>query len=193
MISIVNVNEKWGIGKDNDLLVRLPEDMKHFREITAGKVTVCGLNTLKSYPGMKPLKGRINVVLTEALDMIPMDSIKACDCYVDDMAKASDTTFLTTPGATVIIACTDLYELLDIVSLFNGDDVFVCGGASVYRLLLPYCDKAYVTINDCEREADTFFPDLDKEEGWECSDKGELLTSENGIKYRFATYVNKNA
>ncbi|MDO4489394.1 MAG: dihydrofolate reductase [Eubacteriales bacterium] len=193
MITIVNVNESWGIGKDNDLLANFPEDMKYFREKTRGKIIVCGLNTLKSYPGMKPLKGRINIVLTEALDMIPMESIKACDCYVDDLAKASDTAFMTTPGATVMIAVTNLYDLLDIVSLFNGDDVFVCGGASVYRLLLPYCDKALITINDCKREADTFFPDLTKEEGWELSNEGELLESTTGIKYRFNTYTNKNA
>ena len=63
MKAIVAVVKKWGIGKKNDLLFSLPEDMKFFREKTLNKVVVMGSNTLKSFPNGKPLKNRTNVVL----------------------------------------------------------------------------------------------------------------------------------
>lgn len=63
MNAIVVVDEKWGIGKNNDLLFSLPEDMKYFREKTLNKTVVMGSNTLKSFPGGRPLKNRTNVVL----------------------------------------------------------------------------------------------------------------------------------
>lgn len=63
MKTIVAVDEKWGIGKNNGLLFAIPEDMKFFRETTLNKVVVMGSNTLKSFPGGKPLKNRVNIVL----------------------------------------------------------------------------------------------------------------------------------
>ena len=63
MRAIVVVDKNWGIGKKNDLLFRLPADMKHFRETTEGKTVVMGSNTLLSFPGGKPLKNRTNIVL----------------------------------------------------------------------------------------------------------------------------------
>ncbi|MCQ2400647.1 MAG: dihydrofolate reductase [Lachnospiraceae bacterium] len=190
MKSIVNVNEKWGIGRKGGLLCYLRPDMKFFSAETKGKIVVYGLNTLKSFPGMKPLKGRINVVLAEALDMIPMESIKACDCYIDDVSTGSDIQFFGMDGATSLIACTSLPELLDILALFNGDDIYVCGGASVYALMLPYCDTCLVTKNSCTDEADVFYPNLDEMPDWECVCEGEDNEYE-GIHYRFTTYKRK--
>jgi len=192
MRSIVNVSESWGIGKNGDLLVRIPDDLKHFKNHTKDKVVVIGLNTLKSFPGMKPLPGRINIVLTEELNMIPMESIKACDCYIDDVSTGADLKFLGTPGATVMIACTSPEEVLDIVSLFNGDDVYVSGGASIYRLFLPWCDTALVTVNDCRTEADTFYPNLDEDPDWERVEESGLFEHE-GTHYRFTTYKRKDS
>ena len=63
MKAIVAVDKNWGIGKKNDLLFSLPEDMKYFREKTLNKVVIMGSNTLKSFPGGKPLKNRTNIVL----------------------------------------------------------------------------------------------------------------------------------
>lgn len=192
MKTIVNVNESWGIGKDGDLLIRIPEDLKRFKQLTKGKIVVEGLNTLKSFPGMKPLPGRVNIVLTESLSMIPMESIKACDCYIDDVSTGEDLKFFGKPEATVLIACTSLEEALDMISLFPGDDVFVCGGASVYRLLLPWCDTVLLTKNDCKKEADTFYPDLDRDPDWEVTETGEEQEYD-GIHFRYLTYRKKNA
>ncbi len=63
MKAIVAVDKKWGIGKNNDLLFSLPEDMKFFREKTKDKTVCMGYNTLLSFPGSKPLKNRVNIVL----------------------------------------------------------------------------------------------------------------------------------
>ena len=63
MKAILHCDKNWGIGRNNQLMFRLPADMKFFRETTAGKVVVMGLNTLRSFPGGKPLKGRTNIVL----------------------------------------------------------------------------------------------------------------------------------
>lgn len=192
MKAIVNVNESWGIGKDGDLLVHIPADLKRYKQLTKGKIIVEGLNTLKSFPGMKPLPGRVNIVLAESLSMIPMESIKACDCYIDDVSTGEDLKFFGMPEATVLIACTSLEEALDIISLFPGEDVFVSGGASIYKLLLPWCDTVLVTKNDCKKEADTFYPDLDADPDWEVTET-EPEQEYEGIHFRYMTYRRKNA
>ena len=61
---IVAVDSNWAIGKENKLLVSIPQDMKFFRETTNGKVVAMGRKTLESFPGGQPLKNRVNVVLT---------------------------------------------------------------------------------------------------------------------------------
>ena len=61
---IVAADKNWGIGKNNQLLVSIPADMKMFREETSGKVVVMGRKTLESFPNGLPLKNRINIVLT---------------------------------------------------------------------------------------------------------------------------------
>ena len=63
---IVCVDANWGIGYKNELLVRIPSDQKFFRETTTGKVVVMGRKTLESFPGGKPLKNRVNIVLSSS-------------------------------------------------------------------------------------------------------------------------------
>ena len=75
MKAIVAVDKKWGIGKNNDLLFNLPEDMKFFREKTKDKTVCMGYNTLLSFPNSKPLKNRVNVVLAPA-------DVERDDCIV---------------------------------------------------------------------------------------------------------------
>ena len=75
MKAIVAVDKKWGIGKNNDLLFSLPEDMKFFREKTSGKTVCMGYNTLLSFPGSKPLKNRVNIVLAP-------EGVERDDCII---------------------------------------------------------------------------------------------------------------
>ena len=133
MKSIVAVDNCWGIGKNNDLLFSLPEDMKFFREKTAGKIVCMGYNTLLSFPGSKPLKNRTNIVLAP-------DGVERDDCIVVHT----------------------LEELSKELSKYNSDDVFVIGGAMFYKTMVPYCDECYITKVDANGEATVFYPNLDE-------------------------------
>ena len=75
MKAIVAVDKKWGIGKNNDLLFSLPEDMKFFREKTKDKTVCMGYNTLLSFPNSKPLKNRVNIVLAP-------EGVERDDCII---------------------------------------------------------------------------------------------------------------
>lgn len=162
MIAILHADKKWGIGKKNDLMFRLPLDMKFFRETTSGKIVCMGYNTLLSFPGSKPLKNRTNIVLCE-------DGLSPEGC----------------------IAVHSVPELLATVKQYNKDDVFVIGGASVYRTLLPYCEKVYLTKVDADGGAEVFFPDLDKDENFVLISESAPV-DDNGYTIRYTTYQNLN-
>lgn len=159
MNAIVAVDQKWGIGKDNDLLVHLPGDLKYYKEKTLGKVIVVGQRTLESFPGSKPLPGRTNIVLSD-----------------DPLFHRED-----------CIVCRSKEEVLEKISPYDGDQVFICGGASIYRLFLKDCDAFYVTKIEKSFDADTFFPDLDELSyriDWSSEEQ-----EDRGIRYRFVRYV----
>lgn len=157
---IVAVDENWGIGKNNDLLFRLPLDMKHFREMTTGKVILMGGNTLLSFPNSKPLPNRTNLVLS--------------DVFTRDDCKVYST----------------LKEMLEALKEYDPDELFVVGGAMFYRTMLPYCKKAYITKVEANGEATHFFPNLDKEEGWELRKEEDKLET-GGYTIRFTEYENE--
>lgn len=160
MKAIVAVDKEWGIGKNNDLLFSLKQDMDYFRQKTTGKVVVMGSNTLKSFPGGRPLKNRINIVLYPGGE-------KRDDCIVVD----------------------SLQELAVELKKYPTDDVFIIGGAMFYRTMLPYCDTVFVTKVEAEGGASVFFENLDKLDNWRCAETSEEKT-ENGISFRFTTYKN---
>ena len=161
---IVAVDECWGIGKNNDLLFHIPEDMKFFRSMTVGKNVICGKNTLLSFPGGKPLPDRKHFVLTHG----------------------------SLPESDQLVVAASLDDLLADIAELPEDDVIVIGGESVYRQLLPFCKKAYVTkIFKTDPEATVFFPNLDEHSDFELTDAGERLISKNGLEFAFLTYTNK--
>ena len=160
MKAIVAVDKKWGIGKRNGLLFEMPADMKFFRETTSGKVVVMGSNTLKSFPGGKPLKNRINVVLYP-------EGEKRDDC--------------------IVVGSMD--ELKSELKKYEKEDVFVIGGAMFYKTMLPYCSEVLVTKVDADGEAEVFYENLDKKPEWKCVYESEE-TETNGYKIKFTTYKN---
>lgn len=160
MRAIVVVDQKWGIGKQNDLLFRLPADMKHFRETTSGKVVVMGSNTLLSFPGGRPLKDRVNIVLWP-------DGPQREDC----------------------VLVRSLGELFEAAAQYPPEDVFVVGGAMLYRTLLPYCSEVIVTKVEADGGAEVFFENLDALENWSCVAEGAPLET-NGYVIRFCVYQN---
>lgn len=159
---IVAVDKNWAIGKDNKLLVSIPADMKFFRTQTANKVVVMGRKTLESFPNGQPLKSRTNIVLSRNKDF----EVK---------------------GATVVH---DLDSLLEEIAKYPADDVYCIGGDSIYKLLLPYCDTAYVTKIDFAYQADTYFPNLDEMPEWKLEKESDEQTYFD-LEYVFATYVKK--
>lgn len=168
MKEIVNVNKVWGIGKAGDLLINIPGDMKFFRETTRGAVVIMGSTTLDSFPRMAPLRGRVNIVLVDDDRKIHAE---AADAAAADRAAGY---------ATELIYVRSLKEAVELGRRYEaaGRDVFVIGGATIYRIMLPYCDTCLVTINDCTREADTYFPDLAASGEWQQVASGDPQTYE---------------
>ncbi len=159
MRAIFHADRKWGIGKSNGLMFSLPKDMKFFRETTKGKIVVMGYNTLRSFPEGKPLKNRVNIVLC------PEDAGEG------------------------VITVHSLEELFSELKKYPPEDVFVIGGASVYRALIPYCEEVLVTKVDADGGADVFVPDLDADENFALvAESGE--EEDNGYPIRFCTYRN---
>lgn len=156
---IVAVDSNWAIGKENKLLVSIPQDMKFFRETTNGKVVAMGRKTLESFPGGQPLKNRVNVVLT-----------------TDKNYKVKD---------TVIVHSVE--EMVEELKKYDSEDIYVIGGESIYRQLLPHCTQAYVTKIDHAYDADTYFPDLDADPEWEMTKISDEQTYFD-LEYVFAIY-----
>lgn len=176
MIEIVNVSSNWAIGKKGQLLLHLPPDMRYFRETTRGKTCIMGSTTLESFPHMAPLKDRKNIVLIDDEKKIRPESLAAAAAD-----KAAGRT-------TELVYVRSLQAALDAVKDTPKDEVFVIGGASIYRLFLPYCDTCLVTHNDFESEgADTFYPDLLSSGEWKLSFTGEQQAYE-GVTFRFCRY-----
>ncbi|MBR6085726.1 MAG: dihydrofolate reductase [Spirochaetales bacterium] len=164
MQAILHCDRNWGIGKKNDLMFRLPKDMKFFRATTSGKVVVMGSNTLLSFPGGKPLKNRTNIVLWPGGDR---------------NRAASD-------GFIMVETLADLFEE---IAKYPPEDVFVIGGAMMYHTMLPYCSAVLLTKVDADGGAEVFFDNLDMLENWsmtQCSEPEE----DNGYTIRFTRYEN---
>ncbi len=159
MKAIVAVDKNWGIGKGNDLLFAIPEDMKFFRLTTLNKVVVMGANTLRSFPNGNPLKNRTNIVLST--------KIERDDCTI---VRSYD-------------------ELFSELKKYNDEDVFVIGGARVYKDMLPYLEEVMVTKVDADGDAEVFFTNLDNLSNWKMVYEGEEQIS-NGYKFRCTTYKN---
>lgn len=180
MREIVNVSENWGIGKDGDLLIYLKPDMKFFRETTKDAVVIMGSTTLESFPGNAPLKNRINIVLTDDDNKILPTSYEALKA---DKEAGKTTELIIVHSIDEAIAEAKKYEP-------ERGEAFVIGGATIYRIMLPYCDTCLVTINNCKREPDTFFTNLAESGEWEMTEEGELQRFED-IEYRFTTWKRK--
>ena len=163
MKAIVVVDETWGIGRDNQLLFSIPEDMAFFRRETAGKTVVMGRRTLESLPGGRPLKNRVNIVLTQNPDF-------ACE-------------------GTVI--CHSGTELAAALQDTPPAEIYLIGGALVYRRFLPCCTEALVTKVLADGHAGCDFPNLDADDRWALAEQSELRTHE-GLSYRFCRYVNQS-
>ena len=156
---IVALENNWEIAKKNQLLVRKPNDHKHFREETTGKVVVLGRKTLETFPQGQPLKNRTNIILSR-----------------DKEYKVKDA-----------IVVHSMEELLKELKSYCDEEIYVIGGDSVYKQMLPYCNVAHVKKIDHEYEADTYFPALDEDKEWEITEESDEQTYFD-IAYQFIKY-----
>lgn len=159
---IAAVDENWAIGKNNQLLVRIPADQKFFREMTTGMVVVMGRKTLESFPNGQPLKNRTNIVLTHNKDYAVKDAV-------------------------VVHSMDELHEEL---KKYDSNDVFVIGGEKIYEQLLDECDVAHITKIDFAYDADAYFPNLDQNPDWEITGDSEEQTYFD-LEYYFYRYEKK--
>ena len=163
MIAIACVDKNNGIGKDGDLLISIPDDMKFFRETTKDNVVVMGRKTLFSFKDKKPLKNRINIVFTN-------------DDNLKNEYKDYDNIFFVKTT----------FELNDILKKYEDKKVFVIGGASIYEKLIDMCDTCLITKIDKEYLADTYFPNLEMH-GFSISNESDTYKYDD-INYKFITY-----
>lgn len=158
---IVAVDNNWGIGKNNDLLTHIPGDLKYFKEKTAGKVVVMGRKTLESLPGKKPLPERTNIVLSS-------DKEYRAACTV----------------------CHSMDELAEILKNYDSDEVFIIGGAKVYKDMMEKCDTFFITKIFKTFDADRYFENLDQHSEFEIVWESEMQEYK-GLEYKFTEYRRK--
>jgi dihydrofolate reductase len=151
---VVAISENHVIGKDNKLLWYLPNDLKHFREITTGHTVIMGRKTYDSVG--KPLPKRRNIIITR--QPITIDG-----CEVVNSIEAA------------LALCKD------------ENEVFIVGGAEIYRQSLNLTDRIYLTIVHQDFEGDSFFPEINKAEWKEVSREDFEPDERNNLPYSFIT------
>ena len=145
-------------------MFHLPLDMAFFRKTTSHHTVALGENTLLSFPGSKPLKNRVNIVLSQDPTHTYPDVINV---HTFEDFKAAIKTAL------------------------EKDDVYIIGGASIYRQMLPYVQEVYLTKVAADGHAEVFFPNLDADPNFVVVSASEPQ-EDNGYSIRFVTYQNQN-
>lgn len=162
MISlIVAIAQNNAIGKDNDLLWHISEDLKYFKKTTNAKTVLMGRKTWESLP-FKPLKNRRNIVVSSQKDY----HIEGAELF-DDVNKVLEA----------------LKE--------EKDEVFCIGGASLYKALLPKADKLYITRVYKDFEADVFFPEIDEQKWEIKRLSPMLYDQKEDLSFRFEVWEKK--
>ena len=160
---IAAVDNNWAIGKAGELLVRIPNDQRHFRDETLGKVIVLGRKTPATFPQGLPLYGRKNIVLSSDMDYLVKNAV----------------------------VVHSLEMLLTELKQYRSEDVYIVGGESVYRQMLPYCDVAHITKMNRVYEADCYFPNLDRMPEWKVIQDSDEQTYFD-LEYTFFKYERCN-
>ena len=161
------------IGYQNRLLYHIKCDLTRFRELTTGHAIIMGRKTYESLPH-GALPHRRNIVVSHNLK-----ELEGCEVYpslkeaVEAAGKPADTA-----GKAVNVPCP-----------ISNEEIFIIGGESIYRQILPEAHKLYLTVvDDTPQQADAFFPEINAEE-WELIEKE--MRNENDVSFSFLTYLKK--
>lgn len=159
--TIVAIANNNVIGKDNKLIWHLPEDLKRFKQITTGKNIIMGRKTFESLGRVLP--NRKHIILCNDMEMtIDNENVE----ILDDISKL------------------DKY-------INSEEENFVIGGATIYKLLMPYVNKLYITKINEDFEGDVYFPEIKETEWKEISKEKGLRNDENPYDYEYITYIRK--
>lgn len=155
---IAAIAKNNAIGKDNDLIWHISEDLKRFKKLTSGHTIIMGRKTYESLP-FKPLPNRKNIILSGKTDLKFKGAIVANS--IEDALKECE----------------------------SEDEIFICGGAAVYKKFINIADKMYITEINQEFEGDTFFPDYNQD-NWKIKLQSEKYTDKkSNIEYKFIDYT----
>ena len=164
---IVCMNRDRAIGYKNRLLYHIKDDMARFRELTTGHTIIMGRNTYDSLPN-GALPHRRNIVISRTLSSLP-------DCEVYSSIEEA-----LVGCASSTVTTSDKVES-------EEEEVFIIGGDSIYRQMLPLATRLYLTIVDASTpQADTVFPEIDMKE-WQVVEKE--MRNANGIPFTFLTLL----
>lgn len=161
---IVAADLDYGIAKNGDLLARLPKDLQFFKEKTLGNVVIMGRKTLESLPGKKPLPGRTTLILSRSPEY-------------------------TCEQATVLHSEQEVLAWLKERQI-PEEQVFVSGGAEIYRLFMPYCQAGYLTKIYHHFDADQRIENIEQKPDWQEIERSPQQ-QENGYVYEWITYQRK--
>lgn len=161
---VVTVDENWAIGNSGSKLLQIPANQRNFQQLTTGKTVVLGRKTQQDLPQGIPYYFCRNIILSKN----PSYSVK---------------------NGKVVHS---LEELLEFLKDTSEDDIYICGGSSLYEQLLPYCDTAYVTMVEKSYEANEHFPNLDRDNEWVLAQESEEQTYFDMIYY-FRKYEKRKA
>lgn len=156
--------ENNALGKDNDLLWHLPEDFKRFKQITSGHYIIMGRKTFESFP--KPLPNRTHIIITRQKEYL----VEGC----------------LVGGGLVVHS---LEEALEIAP--QNEEVFIIGGAQIYKQALPFADKIDLTRVHIELDADAFFPEFNTSEWNLVFSEKHFKDEKHQYDFTFETYIKK--
>ena len=161
---IAAMGTNYAIGKDNDLVWDLPDDMKFFKEKTKGHVVIMGRKNYESIPAKwRPLPNRTNIILTTQQS-------------------------LSYDGAIVM---SELTEALEFAENQGEEEAFIIGGGQIYKMGIPLADRMYLTEINADFDADVFFPDFKKEDWIEVERKSHPKDEKHAYSFEFVVYDRK--
>lgn len=162
MLSIIVAKAKNNtIGKNNQLLWQIPDDLKRFKELTTGHTIIMGRKTFESLGRVLP--NRKHIIFSQNPDF-----------------KVND------ENVEIVHSMLQIQQYIE-----DEEENFVIGGAMIYNLLMPYVSKMYVTEIDKEFDGDTFFPRIDSEKWKEITREAGPEDQNNNFKYEYVIYERK--
>lgn len=158
---IAAVSENLVIGKDNDLVWRLPDDMRYFMETTKHHFVIMGRKNYESIPHKyRPLPNRVNIIVTR------QDNYQATNCVITN----------------------SLEEAFEYAKAKNQEEIFVIGGGQIYKQAMAITDRLYITEIKSKFEGDAFFPEVDKSIWHETSRIEHGIDDRHKYEFDFVVY-----